>query len=110
MRLERALEERGLGRWKDETTRVRITRDEFLDIMAELIRGDTELRARQLDLEQLEARRREGATWAVLAMRRAGLLSRKGDELVRAWINASAHELAPDLTAGVVSIIPPSGP
>lgn len=106
VRLEQALERLGLGRWKNEESRVRMTRDEFLDLVADLIRDDTEIRARQLDVEQMFERRREGAALAVLAMVEAGVLNTRASAEVRHW---KSDQLAgyPDLTLNDVSIIPP---
>ena len=111
VRLHTALESLGLeGRWLSGR-KAHFTRDEFLDIMADLIRIDTEVRARQLDVETMGARRREGAVLAVLAMDKAGLLSRKGQGLVREWKERSGDgELFPDLHVGVVNVVPPDGP
>lgn len=107
MRLARALEDRGLDRWKDETSRCRMTRDEFLDIMAELISYDTEIRALQIDVENAERRRREGAIDAVLAVEKAGLLNPTGRSVVREWKERSAEGLFGDLATETVRIVPP---
>src|SRR5690554_3586409 len=107
MGLDQALERHGLGRWKNETSQVRMTRDEFLDLVAFLIKDDTEVRAHQLDVETLFERRREGAVWTVLALKRAGLLNKKAGSLVTEWESRRLADNLPDLMIEDVQIIPP---
>ena len=109
MRLEQILESHGHRRWMDETSQLRITRDQFLDLVSDLIGKDTEIRARQLDVETMFDRRREGAAWAILAMEKAGLLNKEGVALLQEW-KARRLENLPDLSVGTIAIIPPEVP